>query len=77
MTKLAPACYLGQMLGTWFTASALGNLIAGLAAGHLADETSVDQMPTRFLMIFVTTAGAGLLLWLASPHIRRWMGNLR
>ncbi len=77
VTKLAPARYVGQMLGTWFTASALGNLIAGLAAGHLADETSVAQMPDRFLLIFLTTAGAGLLLWLASPYIRRWMGNLR
>lgn len=77
VTKLAPARYVGQMLGTWFTASALGNLIAGLAAGHLADPSNVARMPDRFLTIFLITAGAGLLLWLASGSIRRWMGTLR
>src|SRR5690606_25286947 len=30
MTKLSPRKYVGQMMGIWFTASALGNLIAGL-----------------------------------------------
>src|SRR5690606_4982815 len=30
MTKLSPRKYVGQMMGIWFLASALGNLIAGL-----------------------------------------------
>lgn len=77
VTKLAPPRYVGQMLGTWFTASALGNLIAGLAAGHLADDSNVAAMPSRFLLVFMTTAGTGLLLWLVSGHIKRMMGNIR
>ena len=33
-TKLAPKKYVGQMMGIWFVGTALGNLIAGLAAGR-------------------------------------------
>ena len=76
VTKLSPPRYVGQMLGTWFTASALGSLIAGLAAGHLADESNVAAMPERFLVVVFTTAGTGLLLLLASVYIRRLIGKL-
>jgi proton-dependent oligopeptide transporter, POT family len=75
VTKLSPPRYVGQMLGTWFMASALGNLIAGLAAGHLADESNVAQMPDRFLLVVFTTAGTGLLLLLAAPAIKRLIGG--
>ncbi len=32
-TKLSPKRYVGQMMGIWFVATSLGNLIAGLVAG--------------------------------------------
>jgi POT family proton-dependent oligopeptide transporter len=35
MTKLAPPRFVGQMMGVWFMASAIGNLIAGLVGGHV------------------------------------------
>ncbi len=35
VTKLAPERLVGQMMGTWFMGSALGNLIAGLVAGTI------------------------------------------
>ena len=35
MTKLAPRGRVGQMMGVWFIAAALGNLVAGLAASRL------------------------------------------
>lgn len=34
MTKLAPKRILGQVMGIWFLAASLGNLIAGLVAGR-------------------------------------------
>ncbi|MCB1052608.1 MAG: peptide MFS transporter [Acidobacteria bacterium] len=34
ITKLAPPRIVGQMMGSWFTATAIGNLIAGLASGN-------------------------------------------
>src|SRR5215213_6870157 len=47
MTKLSPRKYVGQMMGIWFLASAVGNLIGGLVGGHVAPE-KLDQMPQLF-----------------------------
>src|SRR5690606_10995035 len=44
MTKLSPRKYVGQMMGIWFMASALGNLIAGLVGGNV-DPNRLEQMP--------------------------------
>jgi POT family proton-dependent oligopeptide transporter len=77
VNKLSPKRYQGQMFGTWFTASALGHLIAGLVAGHLADDASVAEMPDRFLFVFMTTAGAGLLMLAFARPIRRMMGDIK
>ena len=76
VNRLSPKRYQGQMFGTWFTASALGHLIAGLLAGHLADEGSVAELPDRFLFVFMTTAGAGLILLMFTRPISRWMGEI-
>src|SRR3712207_6913829 len=36
-----------SMMGIWFTASALGNLIGGLVGGHV-DPEKLEQMPQLF-----------------------------
>ena len=48
MTKLSPRKYVGQMMGVWFFATALGNLIAGLVGGNV-DPEKLDQMPKLFI----------------------------
>ena len=35
MTKLAPKKFSGQMMGVWFLATAMGNLIAGFVGGKV------------------------------------------
>ena len=47
MTKLAPRRLVGQVMGVWFTASALGNLIAGIVGGGV-DPEKLNQMPILF-----------------------------
>jgi MFS family permease len=47
MTKLAPPGRLGQMMGVWFIAAALGNLFAGLVAGSLETLAPADAVPER------------------------------
>src|SRR5262249_28856829 len=37
MTKLAPSGRISQMMGIWFVGTALGDLLAGLAAGRMQD----------------------------------------
>lgn len=50
VSKLSPKRLVGQMMGIWFLASALGNLVAGLVAGHIstADEAEAAQ-PTAIV----------------------------
>jgi POT family proton-dependent oligopeptide transporter len=72
MTKLSPRKYVGQMMGIWFLASALGNLIGGLVGGHV-DPEKLDQMPR----LFIVTAGSLLLaaavLAAMTPIIRKYL----
>ncbi len=74
MTKLAPRRFVGQMMGVWFTADALGNLIAGLVGGNV-NPNKLGEMPLLFertaLALLVSTV---LLAALVSP-IRRMMAS--
>jgi POT family proton-dependent oligopeptide transporter len=66
MTKLAPLKFKGQMMGVWFMADALGNLIAGLVGGHV-DPEKLQEMPTLFrqtsVTLFIAAAVCGLLVF--------------
>jgi POT family proton-dependent oligopeptide transporter len=67
VTKLAPQRLVGQMMGLWFLATSLGNLIAGLAAGRLTSENPA-QMPRMFLvMVGIATVVVALLLVFTKP----------
>ena len=72
MTKLAPRAFVGQMMGVWFMAAALGNLVAGLVGGHV-DPEKLEQMPALFMRtsmsLFIATAVLALLI----VPIRRMM----
>jgi POT family proton-dependent oligopeptide transporter len=72
MTKLSPRKYVGQMMGIWFTASALGNLVAGLVGGHV-DPEQLDQMPTLFTTTATSLFIAAVVLALLAIPIRRMM----
>jgi proton-dependent oligopeptide transporter, POT family len=75
VTKLAPARLVGQMMGLWFLATSLGNLIAGLVAGEVTGE-SLGQMPWRFMQIVLTTGGTALLLLFFTKPIKKLIGNI-
>jgi POT family proton-dependent oligopeptide transporter len=76
VTKLAPQRFVGQMMGTWFLGSALGNLAAGLIGGHVGSGGAA-AMPSQFLTMAFIGGGAGLAMLVASPVIRKMMGNVR
>ncbi|MBM4193036.1 MAG: peptide MFS transporter [Gemmatimonadetes bacterium] len=65
MTVLAPKRYVGQMMGVWFMATALGNLIAGLVGGHI-DPERLELMPQLFsrtaMSLFIMTAVFAVLI---------------
>jgi POT family proton-dependent oligopeptide transporter len=76
VTKLAPQRFVGQMMGTWFLGSALGNLVAGLVGGHVG-SSSVEALPGQFLTMAFVGGGAGLLMLAASPWVRKMMGGVK
>lgn len=76
VTKLAPPRLVGQMMGVWFLATSLGNLIAGLIAGEVSGETP-GLMTTRFLQIVAITGGTAVVLFLLARPVRRLMGGVQ
>ena len=65
MTKLAPYKFKGQMMGVWFMAAAMGNLIAGIVGGHV-DPEKLQEMPKLFwqtsLSLIIAAVVCGLLV---------------
>ncbi len=74
VTKLAPTRFASQMMGTWFLGAAIGNLVAGLIGGEIGSE--VATMPTEFTHMTLIGVGAGAVVLLATPILRRWMGPI-
>ena len=72
MTKLAPRRFAGQMMGVWFMAAALGNLIAGIVGGHV-DPENLNQMPLLFQRTAMSLFIAAAVLALLIVPIRRMM----
>ena len=72
ITKLAPEGRVGQMMGVWFVAVALGTLVAGLAAAGL--ETLAPSALFRTVAMLI--AAAGIVALLASPGVTKLMGHV-
>jgi POT family proton-dependent oligopeptide transporter len=74
-TKLAPKRYVGQMMGIWFLATSLGNLIAGQLAGEF-DPNNLQAFPGQYWQIVLTTGGTGIILLLFTKPIKKLMGGV-
>jgi POT family proton-dependent oligopeptide transporter len=72
MTKLAPKSRVSQMMGIWFVAAALGNLMAGLMAGQLESLAPSGL----FQSVALVVGGGGIIALLASPGVRKLMGDI-
>ena len=74
-TKLAPKRFVGQMMGMWFLATALGNLIAGQIAGEF-DAENVAAYPDQYMSIVMTVGGAGIVMLLLTKPIKKLMSGV-
>jgi len=75
ITKLAPPRLVGQMLGVWFLATSLGNLIAGLIAGESGGELA--QMCGGFQQVALIAAIVGGVVMCLVRPMRRWMAGVQ
>jgi proton-dependent oligopeptide transporter, POT family len=76
VTKLAPRRLVGQLMGIWFLATSLGNLLAGLLAGEFHADR-VQDWSAMYLKIIVLPAAAGLLLIVFARPLKRLMREVR
>jgi POT family proton-dependent oligopeptide transporter len=76
MTKLAPRAFVGQMMGIWFLAASVGNLVAGLVGGHV-DPTKLEQTPIVFTGTTIALLVSTVILAAMIVPIRRMMANVK
>jgi proton-dependent oligopeptide transporter, POT family len=76
MTKLAPARFVGQVMGLWFLATAIGNNLAGQLSGKF-DPNDLPSMPGQFLYIFWWGVIAGAVLLVLTPFIKKMMPGVK
>lgn len=70
MTKLAPARFVGQVMGVWFLATAIGNNMAGQFSGEI-DPDNLATMPALYTRLFWWGAIAGCVMLAITPWIKR------
>jgi len=71
MTKLAPQQFVGQVMGLWFLAIALGNNLAGRLAGEY-DACNLQSLPHLFTKIVVWCVITAVILLALTPILKRW-----
>jgi proton-dependent oligopeptide transporter, POT family len=76
VSKLAPRQLAGQMMGIWFLSISMGNLLAGLLAGHF-NWDEVQSWPGLYLKITIFLAVVGLLLVILSRPLKRLMTGIK
>ena len=70
ITKLAPPRYVGQLMGLWFLAIALGNNLAGQLSGEY-DASDLASLPHLFTKIALGSFACGAVMLLLTPIMKR------
>jgi dipeptide/tripeptide permease len=71
MSKLAPQRMAGMVMGTWFLATAIGNYLAGRAAGFSAERGYGFLFYTLIIGALIVAAA----MYLIAPVIKRMMAG--
>ncbi|ODS81228.1 MAG: hypothetical protein ABS46_12105 [Cytophagaceae bacterium SCN 52-12] len=85
VTKLSPRHMVGLIMGIWFLASALGEFVSAKIGALMAvpaevvndAEASLPYYAGILQQIGYISIGIGAGLFLFTPLLRRWMGNIR
>jgi POT family proton-dependent oligopeptide transporter len=87
VTKLSPGKSVGLVMGFWFLASALGQYVAGLVGALMAipsEEGQASLPASESLMVYsgvfekitLVSIGAGIIVIILTPLIRKWMRGI-
>jgi POT family proton-dependent oligopeptide transporter len=70
MTKLAPPRFVGQVMGLWFLATAIGNNLAGQFSGEI-DPNNLSTMPALYTRLVWWGIIGGAVMLAITPWARR------
>lgn len=73
LSKLVPGRMIAFMYGIWYLAIAIGNKLAGSTGGMIDQVTEQYSLSTFFMLFFIIPAGAGVLIMLLHPLLKRLM----
>ncbi|MGB5943834.1 MAG: peptide MFS transporter [Leeuwenhoekiella sp.] len=76
VSKLVPGRMIAMMYGVWYLAIAIGNKLAGSTGGMIDQITEEYSLSTFFLLFFFVPAGAGVLVILLHPLLKRLMHGI-
>lgn len=74
MTKLAPNVIRGQIMGLWFTGTALGNLMAGLIGGQVSAD-AIENLPSLFMRCVLALVIGAIVLFLLKKPLNKLMNK--
>jgi POT family proton-dependent oligopeptide transporter len=72
MTKLTPARIVGLIMGVWYLSISIGNFIGG----RISSLYGTMSLPSLFGVIAVVGMAGGAAMILATPPIKRMMGDV-
>ena len=77
VSKLVPARMIAFMFGMWYLAIAIGNKLAGSLGGMINEISQKYDLSTFFLIFTIIPVGAGILVALLNPLLKKLMHGIR
>ncbi len=77
VSKLAPARMIGFMFGMWYLALAIGNKLAAIIGGQIEIITNQYSLSTFFLIFTIVPIGAGIIVMLLHPIVKKLMHGVK
>ncbi len=77
VSKLVPAKVIGMMFGLWYIAVGLGNKAAGAIGGQIDQIVASHSMSYFFMIFTLIPIGAGVLLMLMTPVLKKLMHGVK
>jgi POT family proton-dependent oligopeptide transporter len=77
VSKLVPAKVIGLMFGLWYIAVGLGNKAAGAIGGQIDQIVASHSMSYFFLIFTLIPIGAGVVLMLLTPVLKKLMHGVK
>lgn len=77
LSKLVPGRMIAMMFGIWYLAIAIGNKVAHYTGGMIDTVTESYSLSFFFLFFTLIPAGAGVLIMLLNPLLKKLMHGVR